>query len=138
MIADLSIFVDALRFIEENPALLWDKTVEHLRLSVAAVGVALGALAEACVEEGTSLATGARAAGGGAAVGAQAPRRPAARSTTRPLATRAWRARTAHLRWDAGKDCTSSIRAHCARRVEYVGGAKIGDRSSDATIPALR
>ena len=41
MIADLSIFVDALRFIEENPGLLWDKTVEHLRLSVAAVGAAL-------------------------------------------------------------------------------------------------
>jgi osmoprotectant transport system permease protein len=41
VIADLSIFVDAFRFIEENPGLLWDKTVEHLRLSVAAVGVAL-------------------------------------------------------------------------------------------------
>ena len=41
MIADLSIFVDAFRFIEENPGLLWDKTVEDLRLSVAAVGVAL-------------------------------------------------------------------------------------------------
>ena len=41
MIADLSIFADALRFIEDNPGLLWDKTVEHLRLSAAAVGVAL-------------------------------------------------------------------------------------------------
>ena len=41
MIADLSIFADALRFIQENPGLMWDKTVEHLRLSVAAVGVAL-------------------------------------------------------------------------------------------------
>ena len=41
MIADLSIFADALRFIEDNPGLLWDKTVEHLRMSAAAVGVAL-------------------------------------------------------------------------------------------------
>jgi osmoprotectant transport system permease protein len=41
VIADLSIFADALRFIEDNPGLLWDKTVEHLRLSAAAVGVAL-------------------------------------------------------------------------------------------------
>lgn len=41
MIADLSIFADALRFIEDNRGLLWDKTVEHLRLSAAAVGVAL-------------------------------------------------------------------------------------------------
>jgi osmoprotectant transport system permease protein len=41
VIADLSIFADALRFIEENPSLMWDKTVEHLWLSVSAVGVAL-------------------------------------------------------------------------------------------------
>lgn len=41
MIADLSIFVDALRFIEENRALMWHKSVEHLVLSGAAVGVAL-------------------------------------------------------------------------------------------------
>ena len=41
MIADLSVFVDALRFIEENPGLMWHKTVEHLTLSAAAVGVAL-------------------------------------------------------------------------------------------------
>jgi osmoprotectant transport system permease protein len=41
VIADLSIFVDALRFIEENRALMWDKSVEHLVLSGAAVGVAL-------------------------------------------------------------------------------------------------
>ena len=41
VIADLSIFADALRFIEDNRGLLWDKTVEHLRLSAAAVGVAL-------------------------------------------------------------------------------------------------
>jgi osmoprotectant transport system permease protein len=41
VIADLSIFADALRFIEDNPGLLWDKTVEHLRMSAAAVGVAL-------------------------------------------------------------------------------------------------
>jgi osmoprotectant transport system permease protein len=41
MIADLSIFADALRFIGDNPGLLWDKTVEHVILSGAAVGVAL-------------------------------------------------------------------------------------------------
>lgn len=41
MIADLSIFVDALRFIGDNPSLMWDKTVEHLAMSAAAVGVAL-------------------------------------------------------------------------------------------------
>jgi osmoprotectant transport system permease protein len=41
VIADLSIFADAVRFIEDNPGLLWDKTVEHLRMSAAAVGVAL-------------------------------------------------------------------------------------------------
>lgn len=40
-LADLSVFVDALRFVEENPGLMWDKTVEHLTLSAAAVGVAL-------------------------------------------------------------------------------------------------
>ena len=41
MIADLSVFGDALRFIQENPGLLWDKTVEQIQLSAAAVGVGL-------------------------------------------------------------------------------------------------
>jgi osmoprotectant transport system permease protein len=41
MILDLTVFVDAVRFIADNPGLLWDKTVEHLELSAAAVGVAL-------------------------------------------------------------------------------------------------
>jgi osmoprotectant transport system permease protein len=41
MIGDLTVFVDAVRFIGDNPGLLWDKTVEHLELSAAAVGVAL-------------------------------------------------------------------------------------------------
>jgi osmoprotectant transport system permease protein len=41
MLADLSIFADALRFIEENPGLMWDKTVEHLVLSAASIGIAL-------------------------------------------------------------------------------------------------
>lgn len=41
MIAALSVFADAVRFIGDNPGLLWDKTVEHLWLSAAAVIVAL-------------------------------------------------------------------------------------------------
>jgi osmoprotectant transport system permease protein len=34
-------FLDALEFISDNPGLLWDKTVEHLQLSGAAIGLAL-------------------------------------------------------------------------------------------------
>jgi osmoprotectant transport system permease protein len=34
-------FPDAIRFIGDNPGLLWDKTVEHLALSGAALGIAL-------------------------------------------------------------------------------------------------
>jgi osmoprotectant transport system permease protein len=34
-------FPDAIRFIGDNPGLLWDKTVEHLELSGAALGIAL-------------------------------------------------------------------------------------------------
>jgi osmoprotectant transport system permease protein len=34
-------FVDAIEFLFENPGLIWDKTVEHLLLSGAAIGVAL-------------------------------------------------------------------------------------------------
>jgi len=41
VIADLSVFGDALQFIQENPGLLWDKTVEQLQLSAAAIGVGL-------------------------------------------------------------------------------------------------
>jgi osmoprotectant transport system permease protein len=41
VIADLSVFADAVRFIGDNPGLLWDKTVEHVVLSAAAVGVAM-------------------------------------------------------------------------------------------------
>jgi osmoprotectant transport system permease protein len=41
VIADLSVFSDAVRFIGDNPGLLWDKTVEHVVLSAAAVGVAM-------------------------------------------------------------------------------------------------
>jgi len=41
MIGDLSVFGDAVRFIGDNPSLLWHKTVEHLVLSGAAVGIAL-------------------------------------------------------------------------------------------------
>jgi osmoprotectant transport system permease protein len=36
-----SLFLDALEFVAENPGLIWDKTVEHLLLSGAAIGVAL-------------------------------------------------------------------------------------------------
>jgi osmoprotectant transport system permease protein len=34
-------FVDAIEFLFDNPGLIWDKTVEHLLLSGAAIGVAL-------------------------------------------------------------------------------------------------
>jgi osmoprotectant transport system permease protein len=34
-------FVDAVEFVVENPSLIWDKTLEHLALSAAAMGVAL-------------------------------------------------------------------------------------------------
>jgi osmoprotectant transport system permease protein len=34
-------FPDAFRFIGDNPGLLWDRTVEHLQLSGAALGIAL-------------------------------------------------------------------------------------------------
>ena len=34
-------FLDAFEFIGDNPGLLWDKTVEHLQLSFAAIGLAL-------------------------------------------------------------------------------------------------
>lgn len=42
MTASLSVFVDAIRFIGDHPGLLWDKTAEHVWLSAAAVGLALG------------------------------------------------------------------------------------------------
>jgi osmoprotectant transport system permease protein len=41
VIAGLSVFADALQFVQDNPGLLWDKVVEQLELSAAAVGVAL-------------------------------------------------------------------------------------------------
>jgi osmoprotectant transport system permease protein len=37
----MGVFVDAFKFIGENPGLLFDKTVDHLLLSGAAIGVAL-------------------------------------------------------------------------------------------------
>jgi osmoprotectant transport system permease protein len=40
-VASLDVFADAVRFIGDNADLMWDKTVEHLVLSAAAVGVAL-------------------------------------------------------------------------------------------------
>ena len=40
-VASLDVFADAVRFIGDNTELMWDKTVEHLVLSAAAVGVAL-------------------------------------------------------------------------------------------------
>jgi osmoprotectant transport system permease protein len=36
-----SLFVDGLRFVADNPSLIWDKTVEHLALSGASIGLAL-------------------------------------------------------------------------------------------------
>jgi osmoprotectant transport system permease protein len=41
IVADLSVFGDAIGFGADNSGLLWDKTVEHVALSFAAVGVAL-------------------------------------------------------------------------------------------------
>jgi osmoprotectant transport system permease protein len=41
ILADLSVFADAMRFLVDNSDLLWDKTLEHVALSGAAVGVAL-------------------------------------------------------------------------------------------------
>ena len=41
IVADLSVFGDAFAFAADNADLLWDKTVEHLVLSFAAVAVAL-------------------------------------------------------------------------------------------------
>lgn len=41
IVADLSVFGDAIGFAADNSGLLWDKTLEHLVLSFAAVGVAL-------------------------------------------------------------------------------------------------
>jgi osmoprotectant transport system permease protein len=35
------LFLDGLEFVAENPGLIWDKTVEHLALSAASIGVAL-------------------------------------------------------------------------------------------------
>ena len=40
-LADLSVFGDALQFMQDNAGLLVDKTVEHVVLSAAAVGIAL-------------------------------------------------------------------------------------------------
>ena len=36
-----SVFLDGVRFVAENPSLIWDKTLEHLALSGASIGVAL-------------------------------------------------------------------------------------------------
>jgi osmoprotectant transport system permease protein len=36
-----SLFLDGLEFIAENPGLIWEKTLEHLALSAAAIAVAL-------------------------------------------------------------------------------------------------
>lgn len=41
MIAALSVFAEAVSFAFDNAGLMWDKTVEHVVLSAAAVGVAL-------------------------------------------------------------------------------------------------
>jgi osmoprotectant transport system permease protein len=41
ILADVSVFVDALGFIVDHGDLLWDKTVEHVALSAAVIGVAL-------------------------------------------------------------------------------------------------
>lgn len=41
MLADLSVFGDAITFAADNSDLLWDKTVEHIVLSAAAIAVAL-------------------------------------------------------------------------------------------------
>jgi osmoprotectant transport system permease protein len=36
-----ALFVDGLRFVADNPSLIWDKTLEHLALSGASIGLAL-------------------------------------------------------------------------------------------------
>jgi osmoprotectant transport system permease protein len=41
IVADLSVFGDALTFAADNANLLWDKTLEHIALSAVAVGIAL-------------------------------------------------------------------------------------------------
>jgi osmoprotectant transport system permease protein len=41
VIGDVSVFVDAFQFIGDNAGLMWDKTLEHVLLSAAAIGVAL-------------------------------------------------------------------------------------------------
>jgi osmoprotectant transport system permease protein len=41
IVADLSVFAHAVGFAVDHSGLLWDKTVEHVALSAAAVGVAL-------------------------------------------------------------------------------------------------
>jgi osmoprotectant transport system permease protein len=40
-VAGLSVFADAVQFVQDNPGLLWDKVVEQLELSAAAIGAAL-------------------------------------------------------------------------------------------------
>ena len=37
----MSVFLDALRFVGDNPELMWEKTVEHLALSGVSIGIAL-------------------------------------------------------------------------------------------------
>jgi osmoprotectant transport system permease protein len=37
----MSVFLDALRFVGDNPGLMWEKTVEHLELSGVSIGIAL-------------------------------------------------------------------------------------------------
>jgi osmoprotectant transport system permease protein len=37
----VSVFLDALRFVGDNPDLMWEKTVEHLALSGVSIGIAL-------------------------------------------------------------------------------------------------
>jgi osmoprotectant transport system permease protein len=37
----MNVFIDAFRFIGENPSLFWEKTIAHLALSGASVGLAL-------------------------------------------------------------------------------------------------
>jgi len=37
----MSVFLDALRFVGDNPDLMWEKTVEHLALSGVSIGIAL-------------------------------------------------------------------------------------------------
>ncbi|MDQ4030430.1 MAG: ABC transporter permease subunit [Actinomycetota bacterium] len=37
----MNVFVDALRFVRDNPDLMWEKTLEHLELSGISIGIAL-------------------------------------------------------------------------------------------------